>query len=148
MDVRFCVRQEPSPRGIDCTLRVLQALYWALSRAPQEDPCLLLTKTYMEVGKPPPESRRHAVGYKKAGPPLNRIEQSVTCGKVSGIVQESAAAATTLTSFVHMPLRKHGSRKAIEHWRGFHGSPLGQNPQTANLGGRAQKGRKDARKRG
>jgi hypothetical protein len=39
-----------------------------------------------------------------------------------------------------MPLGQHGSRKAIEHWRGFHGSPLGQNPQTANLGGRAQKG--------
>ncbi len=37
-------------RGIDCTLRVLQTLIWALSRAPQEDPCLLLTKTYMEVG--------------------------------------------------------------------------------------------------
>ena len=50
MDVRFCARQEPLPRGIECTLRVLQSLYRALSRAPQEDPCLLLTKTYMEVG--------------------------------------------------------------------------------------------------
>src|SRR5664279_5488206 len=29
---------------------MLQSLYWALSRAPQEDHCLLLTKTYMEVG--------------------------------------------------------------------------------------------------
>ena len=48
MDVRFCARQEPLPRGIDCTLGVLQALFWALSRAPQEDHCFLLTKTYME----------------------------------------------------------------------------------------------------
>src|SRR6516165_7533621 len=39
-----------------------------------------------------------------------------------------------------MPLSQHGSRKAIEHWRGFRSSPLGQNPPTANLGGRAQKG--------
>ena len=52
MDVRFCARQEPLPRGIECALRVLQSLFWALSRAPQEDHCLLLTKTYMEVGKP------------------------------------------------------------------------------------------------
>ena len=50
MDVRFCARQEPLPRGIECALRVLQSLFWALSRAPQEDHCLLLTKTYMEVG--------------------------------------------------------------------------------------------------
>jgi hypothetical protein len=53
------------PRGIECTLRVLQSLYRALSRAPQEDPCLLLTKTYMEVGKPTTESGRHAVRHKK-----------------------------------------------------------------------------------
>ena len=44
-----CARQEPLPRGIDYTLRVLQSLFWALSRAPQEDPCFLLTKTYMDV---------------------------------------------------------------------------------------------------
>jgi hypothetical protein len=50
MDVRFCVRQEPQPRGTDCTRRVLEALIWALSRAPGQDPCFLLTKTYMEVG--------------------------------------------------------------------------------------------------
>ena len=50
MDVRFCARQEPLPRGIDCTLRVLQLPFWALSRAPQKDPCFLLTKTYMDVG--------------------------------------------------------------------------------------------------
>jgi hypothetical protein len=49
MDVRFCARQEPLPRGIDCTLRVLQSPFWALSRAPQKDPCFLLTKTYMDV---------------------------------------------------------------------------------------------------
>ena len=52
MDVRFCAGQEPLPRGIDRTLPVLQSLYWALSRAPREDHCFLLTKTYMEVGKP------------------------------------------------------------------------------------------------
>ena len=52
MDVRFCARQEPLPRGIECALRVLQALFWALSRAPQEDHCFLLTKTYMDVGIP------------------------------------------------------------------------------------------------
>src|SRR5215467_14287052 len=39
-----------------------------------------------------------------------------------------------------MPLEEHGSRKAIEHWRGFDSSPLGQNRPTASLGGRAQKG--------
>ena len=50
MDVRFCARQEPLPRGIECALRVLQSLFWALSRAPQEDHGLLLTKIYMEVG--------------------------------------------------------------------------------------------------
>src|ERR1039457_6653965 len=49
MDVRFCARQEPLPRGIECALRVLQSLFWALSRAPPEDHCLLLTKTYMDV---------------------------------------------------------------------------------------------------
>src|SRR6516165_9619766 len=46
-----------------------------------------------------------------------------------------------------MPLSQHGSRKAIEHWRGFHSSPLGQNPPTADLGGRAQKDRKMPNKR-
>jgi len=50
MDVRFCAKQEPLPRDIECTLRVLQSLYRAPSRAPQEDHCLLLTKTYMDVG--------------------------------------------------------------------------------------------------
>jgi hypothetical protein len=63
----------------------------------------------------------------------------VTFGKVGGIVRESATAAKTLYSFVRMPQAKHGSRKAIEHWRGFRSSPLDQNPQTANLGGRVHK---------
>src|SRR6516162_3991553 len=45
-----------------------------------------------------------------------------------------------------MPLSQHGSRKAIEHWRGFRSSPLGQNPLTANLGGRAQKGEERCQK--
>src|SRR5208337_5214553 len=65
MDVRFCARQEPLPRGIYCTLRVLQALYRALSRAPQEDPCLLLTKTYMEVAKPEKYPRKRAMQLEK-----------------------------------------------------------------------------------
>ena len=59
----------------------------------------------------------------------------MTFAEVGVIVQASATAATTLFPFVYMPLGQHGSRKAIEHWRGFHGSPLEQNPQTANLGG-------------
>jgi len=34
----------------------------------------------------------------------------------------------------------------VEHWRGFRSSPLGQNPLTANLGGRAQKGEERCQK--
>ena len=75
-----------------------------------------------------------------AEPPVDRIEQSVTLGMGRGIVQENATAATALFTFVRMPLFQHGSRGAIEHWRGSRSSPLGQNPQLANLGGRAQKG--------
>ena len=66
MDVRFCARQEPLPRGIDCTLRVLQSPFWALSRAPQKDPCFLLTKTYMEVGIPS-FWREHGLGVIQPG---------------------------------------------------------------------------------
>jgi len=73
----------------------------------------------------------------------------VTFGRISGIVEESATAVKTLFPFVRMPLAKHGSGKAIEHWRGSLSSPLGQNPQTANLGGGAQKGKnQDAKKAG
>jgi hypothetical protein len=43
--------------------------------------------------------------WKRAQPPLNRIEYPVTFSKVSGIVQRSATAATTLTSFVRLPLK-------------------------------------------
>jgi len=57
----------------------------------------------------------------------HRIEYSVTSCEESVIVPKSATAATTLSSFVRMPLSEHGSRKAIEHWRGFRGSPLEQN---------------------
>lgn len=39
-----------------------------------------------------------------------------------------------------MPLEEHGSRKAIEHWRGSDSYPLGQHRPTASLDGRAQKG--------
>ena len=52
MDVRFCARQEPLPRGI--RLQRYESCKHvpggALASAPQEDHCLLLTKTYMEVG--------------------------------------------------------------------------------------------------
>ena len=34
-----------------------------------------------------------------------------------------------------MPLSQHGSRKAIEHWRGFRGSPLEQNQQRPSWAG-------------
>ena len=40
-----------------------------------------------------------------------------------------------------MPQTKHGSRKAIEHWRGSCSTPLGENRRIANLGGRVRKGR-------
>jgi len=53
----------------------------------------------------------------------------VTSGEDSVIVPKSATAATTPSTFVRMPLSQHGSRKAIEHWRGFRGSPLEQNQQ-------------------
>jgi len=43
-------------------------------------------------------------------------------------------------AFVRMPLAKHGSGKAIEHWRGSRSTPLDQIPRVANLGGRVQKG--------
>src|SRR5208282_4270312 len=48
MDVRFCARQEPLPRGIECALRVLQSLFWALSRAPPGRPLLALDKDWVE----------------------------------------------------------------------------------------------------
>ena len=46
-------------------------------------------------------------------PPVDRIEQSVTFGEGGGMVEESATAATALSSFVRMPLVQHGSRKAM-----------------------------------
>jgi hypothetical protein len=57
----------------------------------------------------------------------------VTFGNGGCIVAESTAAATALSLFARMPLDQHGSRKAIEHWRGpmwlspsldFHATPL------------------------
>jgi hypothetical protein len=54
-------------------------------------------------------------------------------------VRQSAAAAKALTTFVRMALAKHGSGKAIEHWRGSRSTPLDQIPRVANLGGRVQK---------
>ena len=66
MDVRFCARQEPLPRGIEGTLRVLQSLYRALSRAPREDHCFLLTKTYMDVGYSEAIFSRNPLGRKVA----------------------------------------------------------------------------------
>jgi len=54
-------------------------------------------------------------------------------------LQQSAAAAKTLPTFVRMPLAKHGSGKAIEHWRGSRSTPLDQIPRMANPGGRVQK---------
>ena len=76
----------------------------------------------------------------RAAPPACRIEQSVTWATPWSTVQESATAVMALFAFVRMPLCQHGSRKAIEHWRGSRSSPLGQNPDSANLGGRVQKG--------
>ena len=46
-------------------------------------------------------------------------------------MQESTAAATALSSFVCMPRTQHGSRKAIEHWRGSCSTPPGQIPRKA-----------------
>ena len=54
-------------------------------------------------------------------------------------MQQRAAAAITLPTFVRMPLAKHGSGKAIKHWRGSRSTPLDQIPRVANLGGRVQK---------
>ena len=59
------------------------------------------------------------------------------------MVRQSAAAAKTLSTFVRMPLAKHGSGKAIEHWRGSRSTPLDQIPRVANLGGRVRKGEGD-----
>ena len=54
-------------------------------------------------------------------------------------MRQSTAAAKALSTFVRMPLAKHGSGKAIEHWRGSRSTPLDQIPHMANLGGRVQK---------
>jgi hypothetical protein len=59
----------------------------------------------------------------------------VTSGEDSVIVPKSANAATTPSTFVRMPLSQHGSRKAIEHWPGFRGSPLEQNQQRPSWAG-------------
>ena len=50
-------------------------------------------------------------------------------------MHESATAAKTLSPFVRMPQGQHGSRKAIEHWRGFRGSPLEQNQKRPTWAG-------------
>ncbi|MCU1250701.1 MAG: hypothetical protein JWQ49_3730, partial [Edaphobacter sp.] len=42
----------PMPRGLPCELRILNLYTCALSRARPEHPCLRLTMTYLEVGKP------------------------------------------------------------------------------------------------
>ena len=57
-----------------------------------------------------------------------RIEYSVTLCQKRGIVPESTFAAKVLSSFVRLPHSQHGSRKAIEHWRGPCGTPPGQIP--------------------
>ena len=79
MDVRFCARQEPLPRGIDCTLRVLQSPFWALSRAPQKDPCFLLTKTYMDVGKPDVAQRPNILDLGIPAPQTSGKSNSLIC---------------------------------------------------------------------
>src|SRR5262249_22561475 len=73
-------------------------------------------------------------------PPVDPDGIPCDCWLQSAIVRQSAAAAKTLCSFVRMPLMKHGSGKAIEHWRGSRSAPLDQIPLMANLGGRVQKG--------
>src|ERR1035437_5630575 len=42
------------------------------------------------------------------------------------MLRENTIAAKALFSLVRMPQRQHGSRKAIEHWRGPRSSPLDQ----------------------
>ena len=48
-------------------------------------------------------------------------------------MRQSAGAAKALSTFVRMQLAKHGSGKAIEHWRGSRSTPLDQIPRVANL---------------
>ena len=49
-----------------------------------------------------------------------RIEQAVTGRPGVDMLREDTTAAKALSSLVRMPLCKHGSGKAIEHWRGSH----------------------------
>ena len=46
----------------------------------------------------------HCQDQRLAPPPVGRIERSVTFGRVSGIVEQSATAVKTLFSFVCIPL--------------------------------------------
>jgi hypothetical protein len=100
----------------------------AFDPTPSQPPC----------GKRNRESRlgrrtRGAVGCKLSHRRC-RIEQSVT-GEVQGcMLPENTTAVKALYSLVRMPLCKHGSRKAIEHWRGSCGTPLGQNPRIGQPG--------------
>ena len=51
----------------------------------------------------------------------------------------NATAVKALSPLVHMPQSKHGSGKAIKHWRGSRSTPLDQNPHLANPGCGVQK---------
>ncbi len=60
------------------------------------------------------------------------------------MLAEDTTAAKALSSLVHMPLHKHGSRKAIKHWRGSDSTPLGQNPRIGQPGLSCSKGGNNA----
>lgn len=63
------------------------------------------------------------------------------------LLREDTTAAKALSSLVRMPLHKHGSGKAIEHWRGSYSTPLGQNPLISQPGLSCSKGGDDAGQR-
>ena len=48
------------------------------------------------------------------------------------MLRENTIAVKALTSLVRMPQDQHGSRTAIEHWRGPCGSPPEKNPLQEN----------------
>ena len=53
MDVRFCEQQEPTAERHTCELRILKIYGFARSSAARSGELFfLLTKTYMDVGKP------------------------------------------------------------------------------------------------